>query len=258
MDESNGSQGGRVLVNDQMIRFDQGGLDFLRTGKRDYLYGLHCGSLYGNIRNILGVEGSATLLRRRGTVRRDHRHRRRALLPEREVRARKRRQVRFRPLLGGYLLQERALFPAVFEAKVGPHYRRITDLPARHGLDIVSLDCDGLIDALIPTWLSNGVNTMFPIEVGTWGASIAPWREQYGKELRGVGGTNKIVFARDRAAVDAEVRSLNAWSNWAGISRAPTTACPRMRSGTWSILLRADAGGMTRGDKADGWGSPKH
>ncbi len=49
---------------------------------------------------------------------------------------------------------------------------------------------------------------MFPIEVGTWGASIKPWREQYGRVLRGVGGTNKVPFARDRAAIDAEVERL--------------------------------------------------
>jgi len=98
--------------------------------------------------------------------------------------------------------------PEVFAEKVGPHYKKLTDLCGKHGIDIVSLDCDGCIDALLPIWLENGVNTMFPIEVGTWNASIAPWREKYGKELRGVGGMNKTVFARDYAAVDAEVERL--------------------------------------------------
>jgi uroporphyrinogen decarboxylase len=98
--------------------------------------------------------------------------------------------------------------PRVFKQKVGPHYRRITDLLHDHGINIVSLDCDGKIDALIPTWFENGVNTMFPIEVGTWNASIAPWREKYGPELRGVGGMDKKVFAYDFAAIDAEVERL--------------------------------------------------
>ena len=91
---------------------------------------------------------------------------------------------------------------------MGPHYRRITQLVGRYGINIVSLDCDGWIDALIPTWLHNGVNTMFPIEVGTWNASIAPWRAKFGRELRGVGGMNKVVFSRDRAAMDAEIERL--------------------------------------------------
>ena len=98
--------------------------------------------------------------------------------------------------------------PAVFMKKVGPHYRRITELVRAHGIAIVSLDCDGLIDALIPTWFENGVNTMFPIEVGTWNASLAPWRTKYGRGLRGVGGMNKVVFALNRAEIDAEIERL--------------------------------------------------
>ena len=81
-------------------------------------------------------------------------------------------------------------------------------LAKRHGLDIVSLDGDGWIEALLPVWYENGVNTMFPIEVGTWDASIAPWREKYGKGLRGVCGMNKTLFAYVRAAIDAEIERL--------------------------------------------------
>ena len=98
--------------------------------------------------------------------------------------------------------------PSVFDELAGPWYRKITDLVSGCGIDIISLDCDGMIDALIPTWLENGVNTMFPIEVGTWGGSIGPWREKYGREIRGVGGMDKRVFAQDRAAVKAEVERL--------------------------------------------------
>jgi len=98
--------------------------------------------------------------------------------------------------------------PFVFEEYVGPHYKRITDLLKKYNIDIVSVDCDGCIDKLVPIWLENGVNTMFPIEVGTWNASIAPWREKYGKELRGVGGMNKTVFAKDYKAIDAEIERL--------------------------------------------------
>jgi len=98
--------------------------------------------------------------------------------------------------------------PSVFAEKVGPYYKRITDLGKEHGIKIFSLDCDGLIDDLLPIWLENGVNTMFPIEVGTWEASIAPWREKYGKKCLGIGGMNKSVFAYDFKAIDAEIERL--------------------------------------------------
>jgi len=220
--------GRRVLVNDKMVPFTAGGLDFLKTGDRDYMYGLHAGSLFGNIRNIVGVEGSSYIYCD-DEVLYDEIINTNAELCYQNVK---------------YALESGAKFdflhfwedicfkngplviPSVFDEKVGPHYKRITELANAHGIDIVSLDCDGMIDSLIPTWLSNGVNTMFPIEVGTWEASIAPWRAQYGQDLRGVGGMNKNVFARDRAAVDAEVARLRELIDLGGYIPCPDHRLP--------------------------------
>jgi len=116
--------------------------------------------------------------------------------------------------------------PDVFREYVAPHYKKITDLLRSYGCDIVSLDCDGLIDKLVPIWLENGVNTMFPIEVGTWNASIAPWREKYGKELRGVGGIDKRVFACDYAAADAEIERLKPLVELGGYIPCPDHRLP--------------------------------
>lgn len=116
--------------------------------------------------------------------------------------------------------------PAVFDEVIGPWYKKICDLVHSYGIDIISVDCDGCIDMLIPTWLENGVNTMFPIEVGTWDANIAPWREKYGKELHGVGGMNKTVFAKDKAAVDAEVARLKELIKLGGYIPCPDHRIP--------------------------------
>lgn len=180
------------------------------AGERDIPLGLHCGSLYGFVRNLLGVEELSYLQ-----------------IDDEELYA----EVINTCADICYRCVERVLSsgvefdyahfwedicfkngplvnPSVFAEFVGPHYKRITELLAKHGIDIVSLDCDGCIDKLIPVWIENGVNTMFPIEVGTWNASIAPWRAQYGKMLRGVGGMDKRVFAQDKAAVDREIERL--------------------------------------------------
>jgi len=111
--------------------------------------------------------------------------------------------------------------PDVFSERVGPHYKKLTDLGKQYGVKIFSLDCDGCIDKLIPTWFENGVNTMFPIEVGTWNASIAPWRKQYGKGLLGVGGMDKRVFAHDFSAVDAEIERLKTLVDLGGFVPCP-------------------------------------
>jgi len=111
--------------------------------------------------------------------------------------------------------------PKVFDKLIGPNYKKTTELLSSYGVNLVSLDCDGWIDSLIPTWINNGVNTMFPIEVGTWDASIAPWREKYGRELRGVGGMNKVVFAHDYAAIDAEIERLKPLIDLGGFIPCP-------------------------------------
>ncbi len=199
-----------VRIGDQVARFDRGGIDLLRSADRQIPCGLFCGSLYGRVRDMMGIEGACYLLADDeelfteiiDTI---------ADLSYRVVKFTLDSGARFD---FGHFWEDICfrsgplVSPRVFAEKVGPHYKRITDLLRAHGTDIVSLDCDGKIDALVPIWLENGVNTMFPIEVGTWGASIAPWREQYGRELRGVGGMDKRVFARDRAAIDKEIERL--------------------------------------------------
>jgi uroporphyrinogen decarboxylase len=116
--------------------------------------------------------------------------------------------------------------PLVFAEKTGPYYKKTTDLGRRYGVKIFSLDCDGKIDELLPVWLDNGVNTMFPIEVGTWGASIAPWRERYGSGVLGVGGMDKRVFAHGRSAVDAEIERLKPLAALGGFIPCPDHRIP--------------------------------
>jgi hypothetical protein len=200
-----------VNVNGHMVPFDQGGADYLKKGEWDDPYGLHAGSLFGVVRNWLGIVGLSYLMAddpgllleiidtvadlcyecTKTTLEMVGAHFDFAHFWE---------DISFK---SGSLIS-----PRYFSKHVGPHYRRITELVNSYGIDIVSLDSDGKIDQLIPTWFGNGVNTMFPIEVGTWGSNIAPWREQFGQSLRGVGGMNKVVFSRDYQAIDAEIQRM--------------------------------------------------
>lgn len=202
----------KALVNtgDKFLPFNQGGLDFLKNENRENPVGLMVGSLIGKIRDWLGVVGLSYM------------------------------QVDDKKLLDEmietvsdlcYLRTEYALkagakfdfahfwedicfkngplvSPKFFDEKVGPHYKRLSELLYKYGIEIISVDCDGMIDLLIPTWFNNGVNTMFPIEVGTWDASIKPWRKRYGQQLRGVGGMRKYIFALDRKTIDDEIERL--------------------------------------------------
>jgi len=172
--------------------------------------GIYCKSLFGQIRNWLGVEGMSYLYADDEELYDDIINTVGELVYKTTKRVLESGiEFDFAHFWEDICFKNGPLVvPSVFAEKVGPHYRRITDLVKSYGVGIVSLDCDGLIDFLLPIWLENGINTMFPIEVGTWAASIAPWREKYGKVLRGVGGMNKHVLSRDKAAVDAEIERL--------------------------------------------------
>ncbi len=210
-------------------RLDWAALEALKDdSERDEPIGLHCGSLYGVVRNWLTLEGTAYLLADDEPLFDEiidtvadlcYRCAKRALESGAVFDfAHYWEDICYR---SGPLIN-----PRVFASKVAPHYRRIADLVHQYGIGITSLDCDGKIDALIPIWLENGVNTMFPIEVGPWEASIAPWREQYGRELRGVGGMDKRMLSQDYAAVDAEIERLRPLVDLGGYIPCPDHRLP--------------------------------
>jgi hypothetical protein len=199
-----------VSLPGRTVRFDRGGREHLLATEPGAPRGLWCGSLIGVIRNWLGVVGLSYLTADDPRLLQEMVETVSDLVYQGTVAALDTgitfdyghfwEDICFK---SGPLVN-----PRWFAAVVAPHYRRTAQLLRDRGVGIISLDCDGKIDQLLSLWLENGVNTMFPIEVGTWHASIEPWRKQYGQELRGVGGMDKKVFAYDRAAIDAEIERL--------------------------------------------------
>lgn len=190
--------------------------------------GLWCGSLIGKIRNMLGVEGFSYL-----TVDDPE------LLDELidTVGSLCLRGVT-ETLEGGFpfdvgLFWEDICFnhgplvnPSFFRDKVVPWYRKITTVLADHGVRLVSVDCDGCIDALVPHWLDAGVNVMFPIEVGTWDGNFAGWKREFGTRVKGVGGMRKELFAADRNAIDREIERLRPIFDLGGYVPCPDHRIP--------------------------------
>jgi len=219
---------GQVSTPSGEMSFDAGGLDYLRRDDRCELQAFWAGSLIGWARNWIGVEGLSYML---------------ADDPDlvREI----------IDTVGALILRVTGDFfdaggkadylhfwedicfnkgplvnPAFFREACAPWYAKITEVARAHGVGFTSLDCDGCIDLLLPIWLESGVNVMFPIEVGTWAASIRPWREKYGREIRGVGGMDKRVFAIDRPAIDAEIERLKPLVDLGGYIPCPDHRIP--------------------------------
>jgi uroporphyrinogen decarboxylase len=111
--------------------------------------------------------------------------------------------------------------PDLFEELCAKHYKKRNDLCRQYGIDIISLDCDGVTEKLLPTWFNNGVNTMFPIEIGVWGDQFEAARNKFGKGMLGVGGMDKTAFRKDKAAVDAELERMKRLASMGGFIPCP-------------------------------------
>ena len=113
------------------------------------------------------------------------------------------------------------LSPEIFDELCAKHYKKRNDLCHKYGIDIISLDCDGVTDKLWNTWVENGVNVLFPIEIGTWGDQFEPARKKYGEKILGVGGMDKTAFRKDKSAVDAEIERMKRMAAMGGFIPCP-------------------------------------
>jgi uroporphyrinogen decarboxylase len=94
-----------------------------------------------------------------------------------------------------------------FEKIIVPRYKRIGAKLAENGIDIWYTDCDGDIRPIIHCFLESGINTMFPFEVNCSGHP-GELLDKYGKDLRIMGGVDKMVLGKDPAAIREYLETL--------------------------------------------------
>lgn len=95
--------------------------------------------------------------------------------------------------------------PPLFDRYVASGYRRIREKLESHGVHFLGIDTDGQCEPLVKNWLDAGVNIQFPVEHGTWGANPTHFRKTFGRELRIIGGFNKLVLEKTAADIDDEI-----------------------------------------------------
>jgi len=94
--------------------------------------------------------------------------------------------------------------PWIFDKFIVPRYARITDVLKQHGCDISWTDCDGNVTPILDQFLRGGINCMFPAEV-KGGSDPVTMRAQCGKDLRIVGGVDKLVLQESHADIEKEL-----------------------------------------------------
>jgi hypothetical protein len=166
----------------------------------------HAGSLYGWLRNWMGVEGlSIALMTDRPWVEEMMEH-----LTELTIALIDRALPAQGVDLGWWwedMCYNRGplLSPRLFEELMVPRYARITAALRRHGIEINVLDCDGRIHELAPGWLRSGINCMFPLEIAH--TDVSRLREELTDVLL-FGGVDKRALIAGRKAIDAEILRL--------------------------------------------------
>ncbi len=94
-----------------------------------------------------------------------------------------------------------------FKNVVLPRYKRINKKLKEAGIDIWYTDCDGDVRPLVPHLLEGGINCLFPYEVNS-SSHPAELLNKYGKELRIMGGVDKIQLGKGREAIKSYLESL--------------------------------------------------
>ena len=168
---------------------------------------IHVGSLYGWLRNWMGVEGlSYALMTERAWVEEmmDHLVELTLTLIERALPG--------LPIDLAWWWEDMCynkgplMSPRMFGEMLVPRYRQITQALRSHGIDINVLDCDGRIHQLVPGWLEAGINCMFPLEAAHTDAFQL--REEFKDRVLLLGGVDKLALIAGTESIDREIERL--------------------------------------------------
>lgn len=94
-----------------------------------------------------------------------------------------------------------------FKNIVVPRYKRIHKKLEAAGIDIWYVDCDGDVRPILPLLLECGINCLIPYEVNCC-CHPAELLNTYGKDLRIMGGFDKMALGRGQKAIKTYAESL--------------------------------------------------
>jgi uroporphyrinogen decarboxylase len=97
--------------------------------------------------------------------------------------------------------------PRMFRQFMLEPYKRLTGFIRDHGIDLIYVDSDGDSELLIPLWLEGGVNGFYPVERAA-GMDAVHLRARFGRELRLMGGIDKRAMKEGPAAIEAELANV--------------------------------------------------
>lgn len=216
----------RFRVDDPERKVDVEKIKSVHPPDRDYPLGVNCGSMIGRIREMLSIEGLAfsvvdypdmvedmveTCCQLTENVLDQ-------LLPHFDF-----------DFASGWEDISCNTGPLVsmdfFENVVVPRYKRIGKKLNQNGIDIWYTDSDGDVRPLIPHFMEAGLNTMFPWEVNGCGHP-GETLDEYGKDLRILGGVDKMQLRKGKDAIKEYLESLVPYVERGGFIPHVDHRCP--------------------------------
>jgi uroporphyrinogen decarboxylase len=94
--------------------------------------------------------------------------------------------------------------PRMFRQFMLEPYKRLTGFLREQGVDLIFVDSDGDSESLMALWMEGGVNGFYPIERASEMDAIS-LRQTFGPELRLMGGIDKRAMISGPEAIDAEL-----------------------------------------------------
>jgi uroporphyrinogen decarboxylase len=198
----------RFRVDDPARKIDVEALKRAHPPDRDYAVGLGCGSMIGRVRDMLTFEGLAYATHDYPEMVEDMVET--ACQLAENVLDQVLGQVDFDYASGWEDICYKS-GPIVslkfFERVVVPRYKRLGDRLHAAGIDLWYTDCDGDVRPLLPGFLEAGINCLFPYEVNSC-VHPAVLLAEWGKDLRIMGGVDKLELGKGPAAIKTYLESL--------------------------------------------------
>lgn len=194
--------------------------------QRDYPLGVNCGSMIGQVRDLLTVEGMSYAIYDYPEMIEDMIENQCVLIENFLDAVLPHVQFDFAAGWEDICFKNGPLVSvSFFREKVVPRYKRINAKLKKHGIDIWWVDCDGDVRPILRDFLDSGINCLFPFEVMCC-CHPGELLKQYGKELRIMGGFDKIQMAKSPAAIKAYMESLAPWVERGGYIPFCDHRCP--------------------------------
>ena len=198
----------RWRLDDPARKVDIEALKKQHPADRDYPLGIYCGSMIGRIRDILTVEGLAYATYDYPEMIEDMIETNCQMIEQAIDQILPHFQFDYAAGWEDICYKSGPLVTVeFFRDLVVPRYKRIHAKLKAAGIDIWYTDCDGDVRPIMPLLLESGINCLFPFEVQCC-AHPSELLNEYGKDLRIMGGFNKLEMIKGKAEIKKYMESL--------------------------------------------------